>query len=185
MIQKQQLITRQAERLNWFLNTLEIKEGIIAGGCLRRLFSGEPLGADVDVFCTSAPQRQRILSSLPGGDPKSTKRQLLWHNNRKYDIVAPLFKDVKDVLEHFDMTVAQIGLDLKTKDLYLADTFWQDLAGRRIIFTPPLIRPMGTVMRVQKYIKQGYRMCVGQARVLVDELREVDEDLLWDPLYLD
>lgn len=189
MIDKISLPPHLEERLGWFLETLEIKEGMICGGALRRLFAREE-PRDIDVFVKDEAQRGRIIieqlsdSSWKPQDGAGRRWIVTSPKKQQYDIVGPTRPDVRATLTDFDFTVSAIGYDLQTKELWAHRDFWHDLAGRRLILMPPLILPYGTLSRTIKFARSGYSICHGQLHVLWDQIRAADQDLP-EPIYFD
>jgi len=188
MIEKQTLPPHVKERLDWFISGLEIEEGWVCGGALRRLFAREE-PKDVDVFVKDEKQRKRIIVDQLGDDKwksaGSEPRRWIINSDLTYDVVGPTFPSIKVVLEGFDLTVAAVGIDLATKEFWCHRNFWHDLAGRRLILMPPLILPFGTLSRVIKYKGMGYSICRGQIRVLWNEIRNAEQEPEGEPFYID
>src|SRR5690606_22712894 len=77
-----------------------------------------------------------------------------------------VFTDAKEVMQSFDFTVCQavIFYDPTTKsfDSHASESFYPDLAARRLNYTSPYRNEdaRGSLLRVIKYIRRGYSIQV-------------------------
>lgn len=153
----------------------------IAGGSIRDYFSKEKI-KDIDLFfpneehfikCLSyfgIYKNNSLLESFQGGNNYETKNkdtEIVFQNNnaikinykkQTIDIIKHYFESPEETILNFDFTCCSAAID--GKNIYIHDTFFQDLASKRLIINS-LPYPVSSLYRLQKYIKKGYTMCSG------------------------
>ena len=151
---------------------------IIAGGAIRRWYSGEPQKSDIDLFCADKDNREK------------------WINEHSQYL---LYKNAINSTFRIDGRLIQvIYLDFNPTDL---TTLWQQFDyhhccwawHRETIFTTPaalicterkhlaILNPqpgyeMDTLRRAFKYQRSGYTPCAGTLLDIAMMLRRVDEE---------
>lgn len=154
-----------------------LKEGPwIAGGAALRWYQGQSVSDnDIDVFCASAEQAQKVIDYIKSYGRYSTKFEsenattLSYHDKagNKYwtlqIIKRRYFTSLKDVIDNFDITVCQIGT--AGNDWLLADHTARDIRERNLRMRLPL-QP-DAAKRLTKYWTYGYRPVDG----LLDAVR--------------
>lgn len=168
-----------------------LKEGPwIAGGAALRWYQNQPVGDnDIDVFCSSAEQAQKIVDEVKSYGRYSTKFEsenattLSYHDKegKKYWTIQVIkrryFTSLKDVIDNFDITVCQIGT--AGNDWMLGDHTARDIRERNLRMQLPL-QP-DAAKRLAKYWTYGYRPVDGllenvQTNPLAKQHYESDED---------
>ncbi len=155
----------------------DLKQGPwIAGGACLRWYQGQPVGEnDIDVFCSSPEQAQRIIDNIKSYGRYTTKYEsenattLSYHDkdSKKYwtlqIIKRRYFTSLKDVIDNFDITVCQIGTG--GNDWLLGKHTARDIRERNLRMNLPL-QP-DAAKRLAKYWTYGYRPVDG----LLDSVR--------------
>ena len=149
----------------------DLKQGPwIAGGAALRWFQDQAVGEnDIDVFCASEEQAQRVIDDIKSYGRYSTK----WESDNAvtltyYTIGAGkewtiqiikrrYFMSLKDVIDNFDITVCQIGT--AGNDWLLGQYTARDIRERNLRMKLPL-QP-DAVKRLTKYWTYGYRPVEG------------------------
>jgi hypothetical protein len=144
-----------------------LKEGPwIAGGAALRWFQDQPVGEnDIDVFCSSQEQAQRVIDDIKSYGRYSTK----WESDNAvtltyYTIGAGkewtiqiikrrYFMSLQDVIDNFDITVCQIGTG--GNEWLLGKYTARDIREKNLRMILPL-QP-DAIKRLTKYWTYGYR----------------------------
>jgi len=148
-----------------------LKEGPwIAGGACLRWYQGLPVGeSDIDVFCSSQEQADRVIEEVKSYGRYSTKWEsenavtLTYYNkesSRNWTIQIikrRYFMSLKDVIDNFDITVCQIGTG--GNDWLLGGRTARDIRERNLRMVYPL-QP-DALKRLTKYWTYGYRPVEG------------------------
>lgn len=146
----------------------DLKQGPwIAGGAPLRWYQGQPVGeSDIDVFCRDAIQADEVIERIKSYGRYSVKFEsenavtLEYFTKENYSdrwtiqvIRRRFFKDIKEVINSFDITVCEVGT---------AGNEWQigpftarDIRERNLRFKMPL-QP-DALKRLIKYWAYGYR----------------------------
>lgn len=148
----------------------------IGGGFIRAIISGETPN-DIDIFGRSTVELQVAAKSL------QEKREEFGETIRGFStgnaitiltqgrmpiqfITRWVYPHPRDVLWSFDFTVCQAVIyycaDSKTFKGLCAETFYQDLAAKRLVYTYPKRSEDagGSLLRVIKYVRRGYNVQV-------------------------
>jgi hypothetical protein len=146
----------------------------IAGGACLRWYQDLPVGdSDIDVFCRSDVQADRIINEIKSYSRYEIKYESenattirYWSLNNKSWIIQIIkrryFSTAKDIIDNFDITVCQAATD--GKNWVLGDNFAKDCREKNLRFSRPL-QP-DAVKRLTKYWTYGYRPVDG----LIDEI---------------
>lgn len=149
-----------------FESLIPPKGGWIAGGSLRAHFAREPI-KDIDLFFENGKQwaaenlRLRNFGYETVYDnPKVTRMRL---GQLNIDLVKTYFPDIAATISKFDFTVCTAGLNAEV--LVLHDDFFVHLSARQLVLNT-VDFPVGTLVRLQRYINKGYRICPNELRRL-------------------
>lgn len=147
----------------------------IAGGACLRWYQDMPVGdSDIDVFCRSDVQADRIIAEIKSYGRYEVKYESenavtikYWNPTNSNSWVIQVikrryFKTAQEVIDNFDITVCQIATD--GKNWILGDQFAKDCREKNLRFTQPL-QP-DAVKRLTKYWTYGYRPVDG----LIDDI---------------
>lgn len=143
----------------------------IAGGACLRWYQGQPVGdSDIDVFCRSPQQAQKILEEIKSYGRFHVKHQsenaiTVEHNNKDdYNkrwtiqiIVKRFFNNVQEVLDSFDITVCEIATC--GNEWVMNTNTARDIREKNLRFKTPL-QP-DAPKRLTKYWTYGYRPVPG------------------------
>jgi len=132
---------------------------IIAGGFLRAFYAGEkPSDMDVYFRAHEALQGYEGLLEKDGWERTfGTERADSWvKGNHKIQTIKMIYGTPEEILEEFDFTVCQCALS--GDRVYLAETFFEDLAARVLVFTGSRL-PLSSLKRAFKYHRRGYHIC--------------------------
>lgn len=143
----------------------------IAGGAPLRWYQDLLVGdSDIDVFCRDVRQAQRTIEQVKNYGRFVSKHQSDNAVTLKYFkkddisvswniqiIVRRYFNSLQDVLDHFDMTVCQIGTT--GKEWILNPSTAQDIREKNLRFNYPL--HADALKRLTKYWTYGYRPVPG------------------------
>ncbi len=149
----------------------DLKQGPwIAGGAALRWYQGQAVGEnDIDVFCSSAEQAQKIIDNIKSYGRHTTK----WESENAVTlsyysslggkewtiqiIKRRYFMSLKDVIDNFDITVCQVGTS--GNDWLLGKNTSRDIREKNLRMTVPL-QP-DALKRLTKYWTYGYRPVEG------------------------
>ena len=191
----------------------------IGGGFIRETIAGKDDVRDIDIFGTSKDALTAVAALLTAGRMGSKSH----YTDNAVTVICPprmpvqfitrwTFADSASLVASFDFTVCQavIWFDRDTRKWCSVthDSFYADLAARRLVYTFPTRdeEAGGSLMRVVKFLKRGYTIQVaslagvtarvmmkvrnsdltsteeGMARVITGLLHEVDPLLVVDGL---
>lgn len=156
----------------------DLKQGPwIAGGACLRWYQGLPVGeSDIDVFCSSQEQADRVIETVKSYGRYTTRYEssnavtLTYHSkehNREWIIQIikrRYFLSLKEVIDNFDITVCQIGTG--GNDWLLGEQTAKDIRERSLRMNLPL-QPDAT-KRLLKYWTYGYRPVEGLLFSVID-----------------
>lgn len=175
--------------LNWCLRRIptpvreEIKnrEGIVvAGGFIRSCITGEKVN-DIDIFGPDKAELEAMARKLAshGGRPRRVIETAnaftipSWRPTLQF-ICRWLYDNPEEVVKSFDFTIcsAAIWYDGKNWCSHASDTFYQDLAAKRLVYTSPQRNEDagGSMLRVLKYYQRGYRIPLDSLGAVVSRL---------------
>lgn len=166
----------------------------IAGGFIRSIVTNEDVN-DIDLFCSSKTDGERIAKELVDGDESR-----IYRSDNAFTIKgfgAPLqiihrwtFETPEDCIKSFDFTIASAAFFWKRDGNLLADMtpggnwvsicderFYADLAARRLIYRHPQRNEDGggSMLRVLKFYQRGFRIPLDSlSAVMVRILRDMD-----------
>lgn len=144
-----------------------LKEGPwIAGGACLRWFQNQPVGeSDIDIFCASEAQANSIINEIKSYGRWSTKYEsdnavtLSYYSKKNSKnwtlqvIKRRYFRDLKEVIDNFDISVCQIGTG--GNEWLLGKNTALDIRERNLRMNIPL-QP-DAAKRLAKYWTYGYR----------------------------
>lgn len=155
----------------------------IAGGAVRRFFktpsSGNIYEADVDYFVGNDTQR-RLLESFVEMQGATKIRENQHHKTYRWKqektggmitlqiIHTRMLPSLKEHLEHFDFTICQMGWD--GEDFLLSAAGALDLQRSRLEPTGFLVQPTGSLMRIPKYVAQGFECPMSTYEAIVNAI---------------
>lgn len=164
-----------------FLNPTKYK-AIIAGGCALAWYQNQPVGKrDIDIWFPNETHFNKLSNWLLSHSfcrkTYDTKDAETWEvrnsstNQYRVQLIKNRFyKDQKDILDAFDITVCQIATDGNT--WWHSDQFCQDLKDRRLRLTKT--HP-SSVKRLIKYWTYGYQPDDTALQMIID-----NPETTWD-----
>lgn len=156
----------------------------IAGGAVRDWFSTGVTRKDLDVFTADDTNMKVVRQNLE--KHASFQGKLLYEtatvagyatNVGKVEVVKIHFPTPEDTINQFDFTVVcgvvdhEVGKPVSR--LIVHDTFFIDLAGRRLVINA-LPFPLSTMERLQKMIKMGFTICNGGLLRIAQAIQAMD-----------
>jgi len=140
---------------------------VVAGGFIRSVIVNEPI-SDIDIFAGNKETSKKLALSLAGN-----YRYLYETDNAITVKCFPLpiqfvhrwvYSNPLDILKSFDFSICQAAIwynkEEKKWTSQCRDTFYQDLAAKRLIYLSPIRNEDagGSLLRVLKYYQRGYRI---------------------------
>lgn len=153
----------------------------IAGGAVRQLFEEKPLTTDVDVFFTSAIEHgkaRRVMGkylsvmhifdtenhdtySVPLGDKKIPVQLIKYYH-----------PNVNKLLDSFDFTICQFALPSSDlSNIHTLPSAVNDLR-MRMLRVYKLEYPFSSLLRLIKYVAQGFTVAPGVVKKIAQEMLE-------------
>ncbi len=190
------------EDLNWCARRLprRVKEvmkeaqtflPVVAGGFIRACVANEKVN-DVDMFVTGGGEKSceelaMSLARIPGyGIPhKPKKTDNTWHLKIGEMPVQVIhrwtFDNPQAVIDSLDFTICQAVIWFQDKEWrgICNDSFYMDLAAKRLNYTAPIRDEDagGSMLRVLKYYQRGYRIPLdSMGRVLARMISGISEE---------
>lgn len=149
---------------------------IIAGGAITSIFSGKDIN-DVDVYFKDYNSLMIVLKNLFNNDDLEdadfydlSSHSLIFTNMTKKSILFmkdglnvqliyfKFFKDAQEIFDTFDFTINMGAYDCAKGDFVLHPNFLKDVAQRQLMVNTNTAFPIISLLRVDKYIKRGYKI---------------------------
>lgn len=153
----------------------------IAGGAVRHFLLDElSPGSDIDYFCYDLEQHRILCSRLEMKDAVKTL-DTIHHTTYTIGEENPLLIQVikarycKSLTEHlnqFDFTICQTGWD-GTKIIISLDAY-KDLLKKELNCTGVFHSPVGSLVRLAKYYKQGFTPRYDTMMTLLKAAKDID-----------
>lgn len=141
---------------------------IVGGGFIRSTIAGEKVN-DIDLF---GPDKQTL--ELAANQLRYQRNGRLHTTENAFTVLSAsripvqfiskwLYKTAAEVCADFDFTVCQAAIetsDDKTWTCVCSDSFYPDLAAKRLVYTFPQREEAagGSLIRVRKFLKRGYNI---------------------------
>lgn len=170
--------TRRLPRTLVALLKLNPNRAFVAGGYIRSRITGEQV-QDIDVFTPSKEAANALALAYAEGDPKRlyiTPNAITIKGSRPTVQVIQrwTFEKPEECVDSFDFTIARAAFwwDGKAWDSYCHDSYYQDLAAKRLIYLSPkrLEDPGGSMLRVLKFYQRGYRIPLDSLAAVINRL---------------
>jgi hypothetical protein len=153
---------------------------VVAGGYIRASISKEKV-SDIDIFATNKEDAKLLADTLQ----PSLDKQFITENAYSFTLDGRAiqvihrwtFAEPKDIIVHFDFTVAQAAIWYTNPTWYslASDTFYEDLAAKRLVYTmPPDAEPGSSLLRLLKFTRRGYSADIETVANIVSRTAKVD-----------
>lgn len=163
----------------------------LVGGSVRRFVTGAAQDSDFDIGCLNDAQHEQLsarLLELCAERIKSTDFYDEWKLPRedgdaiKVQALKHVRGDAAAILDSFDFTLCQCAFD--GESLIFGDFALWDI-GRRKMAIHKVSFAVSTVRRLLKYAKQGYSMCDGCAKTLLNAVLDDPSTINSEVEYVD
>jgi len=150
----------------------------IAGGSIRRWFTGEPQKSDIDIFGSESALVEFVKENNLGNPISENKNATTYKlNGKAIQCIKHFSGSVDDTLDCFDYKHCQFAWDGETIYTTLEAVV---CALRRSLMVHKIQEgfELDSLRRAFKYQKQGYEPCLGCLKLIADSFRDVDEQQL-------
>ncbi len=149
----------------------------VAGGSVRRWFSGEKQDSDIDVFLADKDSLPRLVEVNGLVERVRYKdRVVMFKNSPVQVILEPQFGNMRECIDHFDFTICQFAWD-GNEIISGVEAILSVMRKNLAIHSVQAGYEVDTLRRAFKYQRCGYRPCIGTIRDLVASIRSAtDED---------
>lgn len=153
---------------------LPTSDAWIAGGAIRRWFTGEKQDSDIDVFCAcdSAVDQVIVLNHLT--ERVRNDRMIMFRRSPVQIILQPQFHTPEETIEHFDFTICQFAYD-GSRIICTIEAVLSSLRKHLAVAQVQKGFEIDSLRRAFKYQRQGFTPCIGTIRDLVGAIRSADE----------
>ena len=139
----------------------------VGGGFIRSMVQGEP-AKDVDLFVSDEEAAEWVKARLSAGRETTldSRNATTYQGNPPVQVVTRWMYPPEEHIRRFDFTIAQAcvwwSVDRFVGKLH--ERFIEDATERRLVYTAPEREeePLGSVIRKDKFIAQGYTMSAHQ-----------------------
>lgn len=138
----------------------------IAGGSIRRWFTGEKQDSDVDVFFQSADDVPAFIKTNNLIERIRNDRMVMFKNSPVQVILGHHFPTPEATIDHFDFTICQFAWDGK-QIISTVDAIVTTLQKKLAIHEVQKGYEPDTLRRLIKYTRQGFVPCIGTVRALI------------------
>lgn len=140
--------------------------GIVAGGAITALFSGQKI-RDWDIYFSSEADCQTAVTwfGINGklvNETDTSKSYHLGKQEKPYQLIvlSDLFGEPAAIFSYYDFTVCmgayQFSQDQAKEGFVFGDEFHKHIGQRRLVFHTGTMFPICSMLRVMKYVKRGY-----------------------------
>jgi len=194
--EKQQYILREklrdADLLDIFINN----NALICGGAVRSVFANERI-EDFDVYFLDEKSAISFNSEIAVimGEPAFISDNAITYSKDGLTIqsIQSIMGIPMDIIDQFDYTICMSAYSCKRRYFSFGETFFEDLAGRQLIFNVYARYPISSLFRIKKYLARGYKisgvemvkiaLCIHRLNlsdynILRDQLMGIDVSLL-------
>lgn len=133
----------------------------IAGGAIRRLLLDDwtPGAGDIDYFCKDQQQHHLTCARLEGLDApliQETKDHITYtYDGMKIQVIRSRFcQTLEEHLDNFDFQICQTGWD--GERFMVSVQAFKDLLTKELNVTGVFHNPVGSLLRLIKYYRQGF-----------------------------
>lgn len=178
----------------------------VAGGAVRRTFTGEPLDSDFDFFFKNQEQLNAFKQGLESVGAKlvsfndmnetwiipdefdsneyeGINKRYTYIQSAKIQLIKFKFFDtLEEVLDAFDYTIAQFGFD--GIDFVMSEFSLWDVARKRLV-PHKITYGTSSVRRMLKYASQGYTVCQGCIGTVLEQIAEDPTRIEKEVVYID
>ena len=158
----------------------------VAGGALRDYFieGNCDTSKDIDVFFQNEDDFKKAslyLNKITGSDFSNGDVTNFTINQRKIQLIGlHNFKNPKETIDSFDFTICCAAVDKQT--VYFSEKFLDDIKKKELIIQK-LPYPIGTLKRLQRYVKKGFTMSESNLCKLALAISEIDTDDIEECFY--
>jgi len=136
----------------------------IAGGAVRDVIRGEK-PTDYDLFFKNEDDLNDLELILDGNLPDvkkiETENAVIYISKKlKIDLVKHYFTAPEETVKYFDFTPAAVAVTQMNELVCMQDALF-DIASRKLGINGDLPHPISSMKRLAKYVKKGYKPCVG------------------------
>lgn len=167
------------------LDELDVKY-FIAGGCIKDYFRNQS-PKDIDIFFKTQEDLETVLKHFANQDSEivvnNDKVVKIKHKDSIYDLIKMLYPDVITLLESFDFTIAQFAIT-SDKEFFYTEEAFQDLTKRQLMLNS-LPYPESTMIRVRKYMNNGFNICHEELNKIIFAIRNRGVSMLENNLKFD
>lgn len=147
----------------------------IAGGAVRRWFTGDESLSDVDVFSADDESEEKFVASLVGFEVIATSNNATTMSNGKVLVqcIKLRFKTTAEMFDAFDFSICQFAWNMDgiwTTPKALIGTLRKHLSVHKI--QPGF--EMDSLRRAFKYQRKGFTPCLGALRDLATSLARLE-----------
>lgn len=142
----------------------------IAGGCVRRWFTGEPQCSDIDVFTDSNESRAAAeLALFPDAKAAHSTESANTYKGDKNPIqfIKRYFESPEKTIDSFDFHISQFAYD-GVKIIASVDGVVAALRKRLSVHEIQKGFELDSLRRAFKYAKAGYWPCIGTMRDMAE-----------------
>jgi|SRR5579872_2518407 len=135
---------------------MEHNGAFLAGGAITSVFSSARIN-DFDLFFPNKKVLDQALLACPQ-DEKTVHTDSACSvvlDGHRVQLIKCVLRTPAEVLEGFDFTICQGGLDWNDGFIFGKD-FFQHLAQRRLVFNIKAEYPICSLYRLRKFIKRGF-----------------------------
>lgn len=150
----------------------------VAGGCVRDYFTTGYLDSDIDLFFPNQDEFDKASKYFITGSGDLTKSATIrtenervlkiTHNGKKIDLVKKFFATPDETIANFDFTVCCAAVT--SDSIFVHERFFIDNARKSLVINS-LPFPFSSMMRMQKYIRKGYHICIENMGKMIESVR--------------
>lgn len=149
----------------------------IVGGCIKDFFRVRK-NNDIDLIFKSEKDIIKALEffALNGATIilNNDKVIKLNYHDKVYDIIKMVYQTPTQIIESFDFTITQFVIDSLYTFYYTEEAF-QDLSKRQLMLNA-LPFPESTMLRVNKYLNSGFKICNEELTKIIFAIRDKNKN---------
>ena len=146
---------------------------VIAGGAVRRWFSGEKQDSDIDIFCKDSESEKSFITINNLVERSRNDRIVMFIKSPIQLILKPQLVTPEDLLDHFDFVHCQFAYD-GTEIITTIEAILSVARKHLAVHSIQKGFEIDSLRRAFKYAKQGYWPCIGTIRDLCKAINSAE-----------
>jgi len=144
----------------------------VAGGAVLSYIDNRPIN-DFDIYFTNKEDRRKCFDYLKAKEGIVTVNNdiiiRMLYNNKTLELTTNYYESPQHCVDDYDYSVCGIGVDCEK--VYKVDNFYDGWRNKLLVLNN-IQNPVKNLIRMQKYLRRGYRMTETETMRLVNSIQQ-------------